>query len=39
MHEAMAATLDTVIVEIKQIQLEARDQERHLSTALAHDCA
>ena len=24
MHEAMAATLDTVIVEIKQIQLEAR---------------
>ncbi len=39
MHEAMAATLDTVVEQIKQIQSDARVDRRSRTTALAHDRA
>ena len=37
MHQLMAATLDTVIAEIKQIQTRRADQRVHRASALAHD--
>ena len=37
MHQLMATTLDTAIEDIRQIQSNARKQERHHAAALAHD--
>ena len=37
MHQLMAATMETVIEDIRQIQKQCAEQQRHHAGALAHD--